>query len=112
MLSFDSNILIYSADKSAGTRRAEAEDLLAPAATVDSILTLQSLAEFFHVVTRKGMATPERAALFVEDWVELFDVVEATTDSLSTAIATVRREGWSFWDALLRATVSAAGCDL
>ena len=51
--SIDTNILIYSIDKDAGTRHEDAQELVDALADEDCVLTLQALAEFFHAVTRK-----------------------------------------------------------
>jgi predicted nucleic acid-binding protein len=51
-VSFDSNVLIYAADQN-DRRQSRAMEVLDRAATGAGLLSLQALAEFFHVVTRK-----------------------------------------------------------
>jgi len=111
-LSFDSNILVYAADLDAGQRNVVAFDLLRRAARIDCILTLQSLGEFFYTVTRKGKRNFQDAAGFIDDWRSVFPVHSADDRALTEAVAAVRRDSISFWDAMMWATVRQAGCRL
>ena len=52
--SIDTNILVYSIDKDAGTRHEQSRTLVDALADQDCVLTLQALAEFFQAVTRKN----------------------------------------------------------
>jgi predicted nucleic acid-binding protein len=77
-LSLDSNILVYAADGEAGDRHAAALDLVDRAIGADCILTLQSLAEFFYVATRKAKLEPAEAADYVGDWRAVFPCAPPT----------------------------------
>ncbi len=109
---FDSNILVYSVDLDAGSKHLAAAALLKQAARGDCILCVQSLAEFFHVSTRKGKLPSIEAANYVESWRNTFPVYFATIHELDRAIRAVRTDGLSFWDALLWAAARQAGCTL
>lgn len=109
-VTFDSNILVYAADSKAGTRHSVAAQFLRRATTADCVLTLQSLGEFFHVSTRKGHLPLDRAQSHVDTWRAVFPIMLAERQTLSMAIDAVRRDGLSFWDAMLWATV-ADTCD-
>ena len=109
-LTFDSNILIYAIDLNAGDRHNAAAALIRRAARSDCVLTLQSLGEFFHVVTRKTKLSPVNAGLAVERWRAVFAVYAASENCLDAAIALVNRHRLSFWDAMLWATAREAGC--
>ena len=111
-LSLDSNILVYAADSQAGARHDAALDLIARAIRADCILTLQSLAEFFYVATRKAKLEPAEAADYVGDWRAVFPVRAADEDALAEAIEASVRYRLALWDALLWATVRRAGCRL
>ncbi|MEW5708390.1 MAG: hypothetical protein AB1830_05705 [Pseudomonadota bacterium] len=65
------------------------------------MLTLQSLCEFFHVVTRKGKASMEEARAQVQDWQVLFPVASAKPSTLVRAAAAVRLRRLAFWNAML-----------
>jgi len=109
-LTFDSNILIYAADRDAGPRHAAAEALVARAAYTDCVLTLQALAEFFAVATRKKTVSTASAIAFVDGWQNVFRTVSATPESLRAATHAVRDHRIEFWDAMLWAVAREAGC--
>lgn len=108
----DSSILFYAADRDAGDRHVVARDLVDRATAADCVLTLQSLAEFFSAVTRKGKRTVADATGFVADWRTVFAIHAADEECMADAMDAVRRKTLSFWDALLWATARQAGCRL
>jgi predicted nucleic acid-binding protein len=65
--SLDANILVYAADLAAGTRHERALHIIDRAVRRDCVLTLQALAEFFHVTTRKRMVARTEAAAQLRD---------------------------------------------
>jgi predicted nucleic acid-binding protein len=109
-LTFDSNILIYAADRDAGHRHDLAQALVARAARADCVLSIQALAEFFAVATRKTSVPVTGAIAFIEGWGAMFRNVSATPASLAAAVAAVRDHQISFWDAMLWAVAREAGC--
>jgi predicted nucleic acid-binding protein len=111
-VSFDSNVLVYAADRQAGERNPLAMDILHRAAHADCVLMLQSLGEFFHAATRKMKLAPHDVEVFVEDWRAVFPVHAASEHCLAPAIRLVKRHGFSFWDAMLWVAAREAGCRL
>ncbi len=111
-LSLDANVLVYAADSQAGGRHRVAAQLVRRASRVDSFLTLQSLGEFFHVVTRKGKVAPAHAVTLVQSFRAAFPVEAAEPGIFTTALPAVLRHGLPFWDAMLWATVQKAGCQI
>lgn len=105
----DTNILIYSIDKDAGTRHDQARVMVDRLADADCVLTLQALAEFFHAVTRKNKMPVAEAASMVCDWMELFPVATADGRNLKEAMRLKEQEGFSFWDAMLIEAARASG---
>lgn len=103
--SIDTNVLVYSIDKEAGTRHEQSRALV----DRDCILTVQALAEFFHAVTRKDKMPLADAAAMVHDWMLLFPVAAADGRTLDQAIRLKREHGFAFWDALLVQTARSAG---
>jgi predicted nucleic acid-binding protein len=108
----DSNVLVYAFDSNSPEKRRVAAEILRMAATLDCVLTLQSLAEFFVVVTRKGKVNVKTATTIVEKWRSLFPIVAASSDTLMQAIDRQARYNLSFWDSMLLATAAQAGCSL
>ena len=110
--SLDTNILVYSADSSAGERHRDARALLWRASDSDCVLVLQAVAEFYRVVTRKDLAAAATARAVVDRMLELFFVASATGIQLRDAILAVEQHQLSFWDAMLWATARGAGCSV
>ncbi len=111
-ITFDTNILVYAADRDAGTKHDIASKLISRAVHVDSMLVLQCLAEFFFVATRKAKARPAAAREFVTDWREVFALRCADEESFVRAMDAVSRHGLAFWDAMMWAVAGQARCDL
>ena len=109
---FDTNILVYAADRTAGRRHDIAKDLLGRAHEPNCVLTLQSLGEFFFATTRKGKLSLAEATALTGVWQALFPVVAADRAAFADAQEAVRDHRLPFWDAMLRATARRAGCRL
>lgn len=109
-LTVDSNILIYAADAEAGSRHEQARHLVARAAHADCVLTLQALAEFFAVATRKTTVSVPAAMVLVEKWQTLFDCAAASLPTMSMAMRAVEEHRIPFWDAMIWAVAREAGC--
>ena len=108
--SLDTNILVTAVDMDAGERHERSKELMAQAARRDCVLTLQALAEFLHVTTRKNLLELSRASAFVCDWLDVFDVASADDTVLVRAMDAVEEHRLSFWDAMLWATATQIGC--
>ena len=108
--SLDTNILVYAVDRDAGERHEWSKALMGRAAPLDCILTVQVLAEFFHVTTRKKLLNPSHAGAFVRDWLDVFQVAAAADTVLVDAMDAVAEHQLSFWDAMLWATARQSGC--
>jgi predicted nucleic acid-binding protein len=110
-VTFDSNILIYAVSRS-DPRHAGATELIDRAARGDCRQTLQSMAECFHVLSRKYRMPAVEAYGWVQSFQRLFPVVAADQDDLDRAMRAVKDHQLSFWDAMLWATAKRAGCSL
>lgn len=110
MISFDTNILVYAADAAAGERHRRAAELIERSIRRGNcVQALQSLCEFFSVVTRKSGIEPGAAAAFIEGWRAVTIVEAAVAADLSEAMRAVREHRLGFWDAMLWAIVRRAG---
>ena len=108
-LTVDTNLLVYAIDTSDLPKHQAVHGLLEALAERDTVLCLQVLAEFFHVVTRKGRLSADEARARILDWQTLFPTVTAGPETLVHAIDGVRRHQLAFWDAMLWATCRDAG---
>ena len=109
---FDTNVLVYAADRDAGEKHRIAVDLIRRARGRDCVVTLQSLAELFRVLTRKGKVEAVKAIEVVQAWRDAAPVFAADETCLVDAMEAVAAHGWSFWDAMIWATAKRAGCRL
>ncbi len=73
-----------------------------------TVLVLQSLCEFYAAVTGKGKISSEEAEAQINDWMQLFPVVSATSKTLNKAFKAVNSHTLSFWDAMLWAVAHEA----
>ena len=111
-LTLDTNILFYAMDRDAGKRHKLAMEIVDRATVVDCVLILQSLCEFYAAVTGKGKIPSDEAEAQINDWMQLFPVVSATSKTLNKAINAVNSHTLSFWDAMLWAVAREAGVTL
>jgi predicted nucleic acid-binding protein len=109
---FDTNILFYAADNTAGHRHRRALALTQDAIAHDCILTLQSLAELANALLKRRVASVLKIEQIVGAYRSSFPVTAATEADLADAIDTHRTYNISFWDAMLWATARRAGCTL
>ena len=108
----DTNILVYAADRDAGSRHQLALDLVRHAHGRDCIITLQALSEFFRAMTGKGKVSPKAAMGIVQAWRDATPIAAADEVCLVEAMDAVAHHGASFWDAMIWATAKRAGCRL
>lgn len=108
--SFDTNILIYAADRTAGARHEQAAQLVTRGAVLEAVLILQTLGEFYHAGTRKGIVQHERARWMIGRWRSVLPVACAGPETLDAALELRARRSISFWDAMLVSTAASAGC--
>ena len=108
--SLDTNILVYSVDSTANGRRRAAIELVQRAARADCVLTLQALAEFYSVASRRSILAAPRAREAVQRLGALFEVAAGSPEDLREAILAVEEHRLSFWDATLWAAARRSGC--
>ena len=107
----DSSVLVYAADGRDARRRESAITMVDEAMLGDCTLTPQSLAEFFHAVTRKRLIPRPDAAGQVRRWAALFPITQgADAAAVLTAVEAATTGRFQFYDALLLTTAGAAGC--
>lgn len=106
----DTNILVYSVDRSAGRKQALAAMIVDRAVERDCRLTLQALSEFYAAVTRKGIVPPADAAAQVADWLLLFPTLAPSATAVRMALPHAAAGRSSYWDGLLVATAAEGGC--
>lgn len=107
---FDTNVIVYSDDRSAPSKQLRALDLLAEHRRAGTgVVSLQVLQEYFVSATRKLQVDPSAARRKVELLAEFHVAAPQITDILG-AIDLHRLHGFSFWDALILRMAQQAGC--
>jgi predicted nucleic acid-binding protein len=106
----DTNILVYSVDRTAGPRHEMAKQIVRRAKLTPCCLTLQVISEFYAVISRKGMVPRPEAARLAEVMMDAFRTVALSPSAVRAALAAAAAGEASYWDALLVATAAEAGC--
>lgn len=110
IFTLDTNVLVSSIDLSAGLRHAVAKQIMLRAGRLACCLTLQSISEFYAVVTRENMMQPSEAVAVAAAMIELFPTVTASSNAVRAALRLAASGRASYWGALLVATAAEAGC--
>jgi predicted nucleic acid-binding protein len=110
MLSFDTNVLVYATDNSAGVRHGAAHRLISSAAGKNACLTEQSLVEFLHVTTRKGRLSFGDAARAIRGYLTYFTLLVPHEGVVEDVLTLRDRYHLRTWDARLLAVCAARGC--
>jgi predicted nucleic acid-binding protein len=106
----DTNILVYSVDRTAGVRHRRAVTIVRRAVLDDCWLTLQAVSEFYAVVSRKRVMVPPDAARIAGYWLDVFPSAAVSAYAVRAALISATGGRASYWDALLVATAAEAGC--
>jgi predicted nucleic acid-binding protein len=106
----DTNILVYALERQAGDRHTLASRIVNEAVLADCYLTLQSVSEFYAVVTRKRLVPRTEAIAQARDWLDMFPTVPASASAVRAALTAAAAGQTSYWDALLVVTAAEAGC--
>jgi predicted nucleic acid-binding protein len=110
MVSFDTNILVYATAPVAEAKADRARELMVRAMRGGtSIFLLQTFAEFCNVAIRKARVATADVERTIAAWCAVLPVQAADESDLAAALAAVRTNRFSFWDAMLWASASRAG---
>ena len=107
----DTNVWVYAVDAGEQVKRARALDVLKPAPQKDYVVSTQVLGEFYTTVTgklRQAVSLAQAQALI--NLMKGLSVVAIDLPFVEAAIEGVSRWGISYWDALIVAAASSAGC--
>jgi len=110
----DTNVLVYTFDKSSPEKRNRARQLVEEAlATQKGAISYQVIQEMLNVATRKFASplTPEQARRYLSDVLEPLCAVYASSDLFRKAINLQGRWQFGFYDSLIVAAALQAGCE-
>ena len=106
----DTNILVYAQDGSAGEKQRRCREVVAALAeSGDGVISTQVLQEFFVAVTRKLGVSPLAAKGVIKTF-DVFEIVQVSPALIQEAVDCSVLNQLSFWDSLILAAASAAGC--
>ncbi len=112
MISFDTNVLVYATGSSSDARSVRARELIGRAMRAgESILLLQTLAEFANVAIRKAAISVQHVRVIIDAWRAVLPVQAANDEDLIAALEAVRAHRLAFWDAMLWASAQRAGVE-
>lgn len=108
-ISLDSNVLIYAVGRQTDPRARIASEILRLLPKSDAVLALQALAEFANVTTRKLGLAASAASEAIAQLATLAPIVQADRSTIQKALHLSEHHRLQFWDAMLVATINAAG---
>lgn len=112
MLSFDTNILVYAADRTAGARHLACARLLTAATSAEAALNEQSLFEFLYASTRKKKQPLRDAVLMVRAWLKNFALIVTPATIVEDSLELMGSHRLQIWDARMLSVCAANGCDV
>jgi predicted nucleic acid-binding protein len=108
----DTNILVYAYDLSAGQKGVIARQLIARLALEESsALSIQVLAEFYSVCTRKARFDSERLERILENF-RSWTIHSPDYGDFVKATQYHRKHQIQWWDALLLTSAISLGCSV
>jgi predicted nucleic acid-binding protein len=106
----DANIFVYAQDAGAAEKQRKSREIIAQIAdSGDGIVSTQVMQEFFVAATRKLGVAP-LAAKGVLKTFNVFEIIQVSTALIHEAIDCSILNQLSFWDSLILAAASSAGC--
>lgn len=111
-IALDTNVLAYAQGVNGDAMKKAALALIAALPSNSVVLPAQVIAELFQVLIRKGQLTPAQARAAILSWCNVFPVAETTLPVLLGAAELAVSHRFSFWDGMILASASEAGCRL
>jgi predicted nucleic acid-binding protein len=106
----DTNILIYAHDAGVLDKQRKSRELIAQLAdSGDGVISTQVLQEFYVAATRKLGVAPIAAKGVLKTF-SVFEIVQVSTKLIHEAVDCSILNQLSFWDSLILAAASSAGC--
>jgi predicted nucleic acid-binding protein len=112
MISFDTNILVYAADRTAGARHLACSSLLTAATSAEAALNEQSLFEFIYASTRKRRQPLRDATVMVRAWLKNFALLVTPATIVEDSLGLMDTHKLQIWDARMLSVCAANGCDV
>lgn len=113
MIAFDTNILIYSVSSDdTSDRHSKSLDLIAAAAPIGGVVSLQVVGEFLNVCRRKKIVAPQYALKRAAEFLDAFDCPETHPTDLLAAFGLAEQRSLQYFDALIVSVAKRAGATI
>jgi predicted nucleic acid-binding protein len=111
-VALDTNVLAYAEDTNGAAKKTAALAVVEKLSPETTLIPVQALAELFHVLVRKAGRSRASACDAVVSWGDSFPLIETSPEVLlaATELSATHQLGW--WDAVVLAAASDAGCRL
>lgn len=111
-VALDTNVLAYAEGVNGVERRTQALGLIERLPGSSVFLPVQTLGELFQLLVRKLKRAPRQARTAILAWRDAYALIETSEGVLVAAIDLAVTHRFSFWDAVVLASASEAGCRL
>lgn len=111
-VALDTHILAYAQGVNGEPMKKAALGLVGALPAGAVVLPAQVIAELFQILIRKGQLTPVQARAAILYWCNVFPVAETSLPVLLGAAELAVSHRFSFWDGMVLASASEAGCRL
>ena len=111
-VALDTNVLAYAQGINGDARKKTALTLIGALPVGAIVLPAQVIAELFQILIRKGQLAPAQARTAIFSWCNVFPVAETSLPVLLGAAELAVTHRFGFWDGMVLASASEAGCRL
>jgi predicted nucleic acid-binding protein len=111
-VALDTNVLAYAQGINGDAMKKTALALIGALPVGAVVLPAQVIAELFQILIRKGQLIPSQARTAIFSWCNVFPVAETSLPVLLGAAELAVTHRFSFWDGMILASASEAGCRL
>lgn len=111
-VALDTNVLAYAQGVNGEAMKKVTLGLVGALPASGVVLPAQVIAELFQVLIRKGQLTSAQARAAILNWCNVFPVAETSLPVLLGAAELAVSHRFSFWDGMVLASASEAGCRL
>ncbi len=111
-VALDTNVLAYAQGINGDAMKKTALALIGALPVGAIVLPAQVIAELFQILIRKGQLGPAQARAAIFSWCNVFPVAETSLPVLLGAAELAVTHRFRFWDGMVLASASEAGCRL
>jgi len=111
-IALDTNVLAYAEGVNGANRKAQALGLIERLPGSSVFLPVQTLGELFQLLVRKLKRAPGQAQTAILAWRDAYALIETSEGVLVAAVDLAVTHRFGFWDAVVLASASEAGCRL